>query len=247
MFHVKGSQGVQGSVFNNSKFIPRSTTTLHRLFGVVDSIAGLKTREFIVGSKNTLLIFIKNPAPGKVKTRLAKTVGNEKAYQVYLRLLQHTLKAAAVVDAVRQVWYSSFINWDDGISETVFEKKLQQGSDLGERMSHAFESGFKQGAEKMVIIGSDCPDISTEIIEQAYYALKTSDVVIGPAKDGGYYLLGMNHYYPELFTGIEWSTGRVLFQTMEKIRKASLGVYLLPELIDIDTEDDLDNSTWSHP
>lgn len=189
-----------------------------------------------------LLIFIKNPEPGKVKTRLAETIGEEKAYQVYRRLLQHTLKAAAGVDAARQVWYSSFIDGDDGISETVFEKKLQQGNDLGGRMSHAFEAGFKRGAGKMVIIGSDCPDISPEIIEQAYHALKTKEIVIGPAKDGGYYLLGMNHYYPELFTGIEWSTGRVLSQTMEKTRKTSLGVYLLPELTDIDTKDDLDKS-----
>jgi len=197
-----------------------------------------------VTEENLLLIFIKNPEPGKVKTRLAATVGPEKAYQIYLKLLSLTIDTAMEVDADRQVWYSSYIDSEDSISETDFKKRKQVGKNLGARMLHAFKSGFKEGYDNIVIIGSDCPDVNPVLFEQAFNELSEYDLVIGPSADGGYYLLGMNKLQPELFRDIDWSTERVLKQTLEKAKSISLSVASLPELNDIDTIEDLEKADW---
>ena len=194
--------------------------------------------------ENLLLIFIKNPEPGKVKTRLAATVGPEKACQIYLKLLSLTIDTAMEVDADRQVWYSSYIDSEDSISETDFKKRKQVGKNLGARMLHAFKSGFKEGYDNIVIIGSDCPDVNPVLFEQAFNELSEYDLVIGPSADGGYYLLGMNKLQPELFRDIDWSTERVLKQTLEKAKSISLSVASLPELNDIDTIEDLEKADW---
>ncbi len=195
-------------------------------------------------SKKLLLIFIKNPEPGKVKTRLAKTVGNIKAHQIYLDLLSHTISVAKKVDSVRQVWYSSFIDRDDEIAGSSFQKFVQKGGDLGERMKYAFAQGFKDGYEKVVIIGSDCPVITARIIEDAYLKLNECDVVLGPSEDGGYYLLGMRQLIPGLFSNIDWSSEQVLQQTMVAIQQKKLTWHQLPVLNDIDTEEDLIKSRF---
>lgn len=197
-----------------------------------------------MSQNNLLLIFIKNPVRGTVKTRLAQTVGDEKAYRIYLKLLHHTMEEAKKVDVPKQVWYSVSIDKDDKLSEQHFQKQVQRGGDLGDRMSYAFELGFRNGARKVVIIGSDCPDISPEIIEKAYEELTDNDLVIGPSEDGGYYLLGMNTFVPELFTGIDWSTESVLQQTYETVKKLSMSIFFLPTLNDIDTKEDLDRSNF---
>lgn len=191
---------------------------------------------------NLLLIFIKNPEPGKVKTRLADSIGNQKAYRVYLKLLKHTVDTAKGLDAGRQVWYSSFIDRQDFIPETKFEKRLQQGEDLGERMLHAFRSGFDEGYSSIVITGSDCPDVTPALLKRAFHELKTSDVVAGPSSDGGYYLLGLNQVQEDLFRDISWSTEQVLDQTIKKAKGLSLTLSFLPELNDIDTIEDLKKS-----
>lgn len=193
---------------------------------------------------NLLLIFIKNPEPGDVKTRLAASIGNQKAYQVYLKLLSHTLKSAAGVDVNRQVWYSSYVDSDDFISELDFKKRLQQGENLGARMLYAFKTGFDKGYRKIVIIGSDCPDVTPSVIEQAFEELTENDIVIGPSIDGGYYLLGMKKMCKELFRDIDWSTERVMGQTLERVNNLSLSIYRLPELNDIDTVEDLKKAGW---
>ena len=193
---------------------------------------------------NLLLIFIKNPEPGKVKTRLAATIGNQKAYKVYLKLLKHTIRATQNVNAGKQVWYSAFIDSDDFISEPEFDKKVQRGKNLGVRMLHAFKNGFNEGYDNIVIIGSDCPDVNPVLLEQAFNGLSEHDLVIGPSADGGYYLLGMNKLQPELFSDIDWSTERVLEQTLEKAKSLSLSVSCLPELNDIDTIEDLVKAGW---
>jgi rSAM/selenodomain-associated transferase 1 len=197
-----------------------------------------------VTENNLLLIFIKNPEPGKVKTRLAATIGNNKAYQIYLKLLKHTIRAAQDVDADKQVWYSALIDSDDFISEPEFEKKLQRGKNLGARMLHAFKNGFNEDYDNIVIIGSDCPDVNPVLLEQAFIELRKHDLVIGPSADGGYYLLGMNTLREELFSDIDWSTERVLEQTLEKAKSLSLSVTRLPELNDIDTIEDLVKAGW---
>ena len=195
-------------------------------------------------SKNLLLIFIKNPKPGKVKTRLAETVGKDKAYQIYLDLLNYTISEAMKVDSARQVWYSSYIDRDDKIDEDSFQKSVQSGKDLGEKMMNAFAQGFKDGYGKIVIIGSDCPEIAASIIEDAFEKLDECDVVLGPSEDGGYYLLGMRQLIPELFSNIDWSTERVLQQTMFAIQQKKLTWHQLPVLNDIDTEEDLIKSRF---
>lgn len=193
-------------------------------------------------SENLLLIFIKNPQPGKVKTRLAKSVGNKKACEIYQKLLNRTLEVCRGVRAVKQVWYSDFIDRQDNIESGLFEKHLQSGIGLGERMKYAFKTGFEQGYGKIVIIGSDCPDLSEEILETSFNALENRDVVIGPSEDGGYYLLGMKAWFPELFEGIHWSTEKVFPQTIRNLREWNLRFTTLPVFNDIDTIDDLKKS-----
>jgi uncharacterized protein len=193
-------------------------------------------------SKKILIIFIKNPEKGNVKTRLAKTAGDETAYQIYKKLISHTLEVAEKLNIEKQLWYSDYVDENDGIDSDVFKKFRQSEGNLGQRMSDAFRSSFEEKCGKAVIIGSDCPGISSELLEQAFDALDSHDTVIGPANDGGYYLLGMNRFFPSLFDGIAWSTNSVFDQTMAAIEKMGLRGHRLPEMIDIDTERDLKES-----
>jgi len=192
--------------------------------------------------KKVLLIFIKNPELGKVKTRLAKSIGDSEALHVYKKLLNSTVSVAEKTDAHRQIWYSSYINNEDGIKPELFGKYLQMGSDLGERMKGAFRQAFDDGADRVVIIGSDCPDLSEAIVENAFERLDKNDLVIGPSEDGGYYLLGMNQYYESLFRDIEWSTESVLESTIQKAKMNNLNIFQLPVLNDIDNIEDLKRS-----
>lgn len=194
--------------------------------------------------KNLLLIFVKNPEKGTVKTRLAKTVGHEKALNTYLKLLDYTIEVAEKVEAKKQIWYSLFADNSDGLGGPGFEKKVQHGENLGIRMSAAFKQGFNDGFKKILIIGSDCPGISAEIIENGYDRLDRQDVVIGPSEDGGYYLIGSNKFIPEIFNEIPWSTENVYPETIRVLKNKSLSYSLLPVLNDIDTEEDLRNSDF---
>ncbi|MEX0844241.1 MAG: TIGR04282 family arsenosugar biosynthesis glycosyltransferase [Balneolaceae bacterium] len=188
--------------------------------------------------KNKLIIFVKNEEAGKVKTRLAKSVGNEKALKIYQKLLAYTAHITKSVHAQKEVWYSRFIPKNDIWSKGEFGKKIQEGEDLGQRMLNAFRDSFEEGFEHVVIIGSDCEELTQEIITDAFQKLETSDFIIGPAKDGGYYLLGMNSFHTEVFTGINWSTSSVLQQTISIIEEKKAGYILLKELNDIDTLED---------
>lgn len=192
--------------------------------------------------EKVLLIFIKNPELGKVKTRLAKSIGEVKALQVYKELLKKTITVAERTEARRQVWYSSYIDDLDGISTDKFEKYLQSGSNLGERMSNSFQQAFEEGVDQVAIIGSDCPSLNEGIIENAFDQLQKHDLVIGPSEDGGYYLLAMNRFYEALFEDIEWSTESVLESTIQKAKKEELKVFQLPVLNDIDNIEDLKKS-----
>lgn len=187
-----------------------------------------------------LIIFVKNQLKGKVKTRLAETVGNEQALRIYKKLTDYTCSVANAVDADRQVWYSDYIAKDDiwEKSRHVYAKKLQQGNDLGERMYAAFCNAFNERYQKVVIIGSDCAELTANLISDSYQRLDDNDLVIGPSEDGGYYLLGMNRLYGRLFEDIPWSTAEVLPQTMQIAEKMDLDVYMLPELNDVDNEED---------
>jgi rSAM/selenodomain-associated transferase 1 len=188
--------------------------------------------------KNILLLFIKNARLGTVKTRLAATIGSQAALQIYQILLTKSRESALLSNSDRWLWYSDEITEKDEWSSDFFTKKVQSSGNLGDRMSDAFRQAFEAGAEKVVIMGSDCPEITGEIIDAAFNLLAANNVVIGPTFDGGYYLLGMNQYYPGLFDNVEWSTENVFPTTIEICANAGLSVGLLPQLSDIDHEED---------
>nr|WP_321221933.1 TIGR04282 family arsenosugar biosynthesis glycosyltransferase [uncultured Psychroserpens sp.] len=187
--------------------------------------------------KTALIVFTRNPELGKCKTRLAKTLGDQSALDIYKYLLQHTAQVAQQVEANRYVFYSVEINTNDIWSEAYFSKKLQNGNDLGERMHNAFDELFKAKYQKVIIIGSDLLDLNRDIIENAFKKLDHHDVVLGPAIDGGYYLLGMKQLHPAIFKNKAWGTETVRQDTLADL--ANKSVYLLKPLNDIDTFDDM--------
>ena len=189
---------------------------------------------------NALIIFIKNPALGKVKTRLARTVGDEKALDIYLELTKITRENAEILRGPsRHVFYSDFNNQDDEWSNNTFQKHVQSGDDLGERMFNAFSDVLKTH-ENAVIIGSDCPTLTAEILDMAFEKLATNDFVVGPSTDGGYYLLGFgqNNTTNFVFKNMDWSTENVLPTTLKRISAQGKTAFLLPELTDVDEEKD---------
>jgi len=197
-------------------------------------------------NSRALIIFIKNPEKGKVKTRIAQTAGDEKALAVYKALMEHTRKIAEALPVNRRLFYSQFINESDHWSRQKFQKDLQIEADLGTKMATAFHTVFKTN-EKVVIIGSDCASLTPKIVRKAFKKLDEHDFVIGPAMDGGYYLLGMKQFTPEVFSNIEWSTETVCSTTIERIENIGKNYLLLPELSDIDYEEDWIKYGWDLP
>lgn len=193
---------------------------------------------------NHLLIFIKNPIKGKAKTRLAATVGDDEALRIYLELLKHTRNIAIQINAKRNLFYSHFIDNNDEWNATDFDKQLQINGDLGKKMTNGFQTVFEKKATKAIIIGSDCASLTTDIINDAFAKLDTNDFVIGPADDGGYYLIGMTSFSSEIFENIAWSTEAVFPQTIDIIKKSNKTYALLPTLSDIDYEEDWKKYGW---
>jgi rSAM/selenodomain-associated transferase 1 len=185
-----------------------------------------------------LMIFAKNEVRGHVKTRLADHCGDRKALEIYRLLLRHTRKIARQVDVDKQIWYDRFSPETPIFESNHFLPKIQQGPGLGDRMQYAFSRAFIDGYEKVVVIGTDCADLTTEMINRAFHQLDLSDVVVGPAEDGGYYLLGMRQMYENLFDGIDWSTSRVLQQTRDALREVGAEWEELDRLNDVDTWSD---------
>jgi rSAM/selenodomain-associated transferase 1 len=190
-------------------------------------------------AKQALLIFTKNIVIGKVKTRLAATIGHEKALAVYDQLLKHTVFITKLLVIKKIVYYSSYIEKNDLWNPEYYLKKIQAGNDLGERMNNAFADAFQAGYDKVIIIGTDCPGLNAELITDAFSLLDKHDIVIGPAEDGGYYLLGMKRLYSDLFKNIHWSTSIVFEETKKQCVALSLDFCLLPTLSDVDEEKDL--------
>jgi hypothetical protein len=188
--------------------------------------------------KKVLLIFAKNLIYGQVKTRIAATMGNEVAIDIYQQLLRHTHSVTKRVDAEKIIFYSDFIE-EDIWENDEFEKEIQRGNELGERMKNAFITAFEKKYEKVIIVGTDCPELNKNILEQAFIQLNDYDLVIGPAKDGGYYLLGMKKMHSFLFENMSWSTSKVFNDTIVVCNNNQLNYFLLPELSDLDEEKDL--------
>jgi rSAM/selenodomain-associated transferase 1 len=189
--------------------------------------------------KSLLIIFYRNPEMGKVKTRLAASIGDSKAYSIYLLLSEHTRIVTEVLPQQKALYYSAYIDEDDAWRNDLFQKFLQTGKDLGEKMENAFKSGFNAGYESICIIGTDCLDLTGKIITEAFRQLSTHDVVIGPALDGGYYLLGMKSLHETFFSNKNWSSDTVLTHTLRDSQELGLTVFQLKPLSDIDRVDDL--------
>ena len=190
-----------------------------------------------------LILFVKNPELGKVKTRLAKDAGDENALKIYESLLAHTRQITLELPVDRLLYYSSWIDQQDDWNAEQFQKRLQTGDDLGSRMSNAFAEAFNQ-YDQVLIIGSDCAQLNEQMIEHAMEQLKFYPFVIGPSEDGGYYLLGMQKFTPSVFANIPWSTKEVLLHTLDRIRALEASYYLLPKLSDIDYLEDWKKHGW---
>ncbi len=188
-------------------------------------------------SKKALIIFTRNPELGKVKTRLAKTVGDESALKIYNFLLKHTVEITENLNVDKYIFYSENIHREDIWNPDIFRKKLQNGPDLGERMKNAFSEMFGMGYAKAIIIGSDMFDLNKNDLETAFDALETTPLVIGPATDGGYYLLGMKELNSEIFQNKDWGTSTVLEATLEDLKENKY--VLLEERNDVDYYEDI--------
>jgi len=187
---------------------------------------------------SALIIFQKNAIVGKVKTRLAATVGDERAFEIYNWLTSYTHQVAKGTKVDKFIFYSDFIPDEAAHEHPGYRFEIQSGADLGERMQHAFSALFEDGYSNVVIIGTDCPDLKVSDLTNAFFILGQNDLVLGPARDGGYYLLGMRRFFPALFREIPWSTPRVLELTLDIADDLKLDYEFLKIHSDVDTFED---------
>ena len=187
-------------------------------------------------------IFARAPVPGHVKLRLAEEVGPSTAAEVYWRIGRRVVEATAASGYRTIVWYTpsretAFIReWLEGLGRV--ELRPQPGGSLGARLAYAFARHFAEHADRAVIIGTDCPGIDRRLVTEAFTALATFDVVLGPTLDGGYYLLGLRAPQPALFNGIPWTSTAVAAQTSARAQALGLTLRLLKPLRDVDTARD---------
>lgn len=195
-------------------------------------------------NNSCILLFVKSPVKGQVKTRLAAELGEDFALGLYKCFVEDELGFIKDVDVPLRLLFhpphaeSDFLEW-------LGERDLlrpQTGDDLGERMKNAFENAFAEGFSKVVVIGSDLPDLPGDFLREALKALESHDAVVGPSSDGGYYLIGFSHmsFLPEAFAGVAWSTSAACTQTLALLEKHRRSIHLLPEWHDVDTAEDLD-------
>ncbi|KAA5828063.1 glycosyltransferase [Algibacter amylolyticus] len=187
-------------------------------------------------NKELVIVFVKNIKLGKVKTRLAKTIGNQGAFDVYTELVGVTEKATQKLKADKRIYFSESIVENQWNSHQKF---VQEGADLGERMKNAFIKGFQDGYNRIVLIGSDLPDITANHINKGLEALTLHDVVFGPAEDGGYYLVGLSKAHNFIFNNKPWSQTHLLQETLNEIKEKQVTFTTLDTLNDIDNFEDL--------
>jgi rSAM/selenodomain-associated transferase 1 len=193
-----------------------------------------------VSERRVLGLFAKRPEPGLVKTRLAASTSPAWAAEVASAFLHDTLDSLMRIEARRVLAYAPPNAGDffAGIVGSRFAVTPQSDGDLGRRMHHFFAAQFAGGADLVVLLGTDSPTLPLEHVQQAFTALEDADVVLGPATDGGYYLVGCAKRVPPIFEGVAWSGPRVLAQTVERLADANLRLALLPPWYDVDTLDD---------
>lgn len=193
-------------------------------------------------------IFLKEPVPGKVKTRIADTVGDQKACDIYKSLVAHQVHHLPPNIPVFIHYHGSEEIMRAWLKQENFSFRLQCNGNLGERLDYAHKSILGSGQfTAMLSLGGDCPYITQDVIEEALSELKSHDIVLGPAKDGGYYLIGMKKYHPNCFTNITWSSEKVLSETIKNIEQSNLTFSLLKELEDIDTIETWHNAIKKYP
>ena len=190
-----------------------------------------------------IILFVKVPARSQVKTRLAAALGEEAALELYQRFVQDILDTLVQTGIPVMICYYPPDNRNAVAGWLGPEQQYlpQEGRDVGERMENAFRQAFNRGFSRVVLIGSDIPDLPAPLIKEALAALPMHDAVIGPARDGGYYLIGARNdtFFPGVFSGIAWSTGTVFRSTMQAFGKAGQRVHELPLWQDVDTIEDL--------
>ncbi len=187
-----------------------------------------------------LALFAKQPRAGQVKTRLAAQLSAQAAVRIAEALLLDSVERLAGIDACRVLLFapSDAHNYFSAINNGRFLTMPQEPGDLGQRMLACFEQCLGWGARSVVIVGSDSPTLPLQFIEQAFAALEEADLVLGPATDGGYYLIGCRRVLPRLFDGVAWGTSRVLTETISRFGAEDGRLALLPPWYDIDTLDD---------
>jgi rSAM/selenodomain-associated transferase 1 len=191
-----------------------------------------------------LILFTRCPEPGRVKTRLIPALGAERAADLHARMVKHTLRSAHHARQSRpidvEVWFAGgTVTSMQSLFGSGECYRTQTDGDLGARLTATFRSGFDRRCERIVAIGTDCPALSALELTAAFDALDDHDVVLGPARDGGYYLIGLRRTADCLFEGVSWSTDAVLRQTLEIAREAGLSCTLLTMLDDVDRPEDL--------
>ncbi len=214
------------------------------LFTIFKAALGLMPESKGQSSAERIIVFTRYPEPGMVKTRLAPILGKQGAAALQQLMSEHIIKRVRDLQRRRHVTLEvrylggSLIEMSRWLGHDI-EYREQRGSDLGERMTLAFQDAFAQGSTRVLLIGSDCPGISCSLLAQGLDALLHHDVVFGPAVDGGYYLVGMKQSHPSLFSGLTWGTSDVLQQTLDIARSMNLSAFALTKLSDVDRPEDL--------
>ena len=197
--------------------------------------------------EDALIVFVKFPEPGKVKTRIARELGAERAAELYSRMAERIIHDVSGPGAYGTIVYFDPPEREDDIKTWLGSDSLsyepQSGGTIGDRMANAFHRVFCEGAVRAVLIGTDIPEITADIISAAFDLLSDTDVVLGPAEDGGYYLMGLRKFEPTLFRDIDWGTNTVYTRTLARIVEKNLSHKLLDTLKDVDTAEDIDPGT----
>ena len=214
------------------------------MFTALHGVNGLST-ELPPMTDAALIIFTRNPELGKCKTRLAATIGDENALEVYKFLIRHTAQVTKNLPFDCFVYYSQQVHKDDYWDDTSYKKAVQTDGDLGLKMQTAFTELFAKGYKYVAIIGSDLFDIRSEDLLSGMDKLKTHDAVIGPAHDGGYYFLGLKEELPQLFQNKNWGSDTVLEDTLSNLTNKS--VASLPIRNDIDYFEDIKDKVEFKP
>lgn len=204
-----------------------------------------------MSSTDRLIIFTRYPQPGKAKTRLIPALGPDAAAQLQRQMTEHTLRQVQMLQASYpvsvEIWFASTVTEAEANDRqrmqewlgTTWTYQMQQGDGLGERLITAIQAAFDAGMKQVVTIGTDCPGLDAMRMQQAFEQLQSADLVLGPATDGGYYLIGLKQLIPQLFAEIAWGTERVFQQTIAIADQLNLTVALLDPLTDVDRPEDL--------